>query len=60
VAALEDLFAESSDEIDSKLAACFVEAFKQGSQEEVEELLFKGPVDALEELFETCSSRASA
>jgi hypothetical protein len=60
VEALEGQFEESSDEIDSKLAACFVDAFKQGSQEEVEELLFKGPVDALEELFETCSSRASA
>jgi hypothetical protein len=60
VEALEGQFEESSDEIDSDLAACFIEAFKQGSQEEVEELLFKGPVDALEELFETCSSRASA
>lgn len=60
VEALEGQFEESSDEIDSKLAACFVEAFKQGSKEEVEELLFKGPVDALEELFETCSSRSSA
>ena len=60
VAALEDQFAESSEEVDPKLAACFVEAFEQGSQEEVEELLFKGPVDALEELFEACSSRGSA
>jgi hypothetical protein len=60
VGALEDQFSENSEEIDPKLAACFVEAFEQGSQEEVEELLFKGPVDALEELFETCSSRASA
>jgi hypothetical protein len=60
VGALEDQFAENSSEIDPKLAACFIEAFKQGSEEEVEELLFKGPVDALEELFETCSSRASA
>ncbi len=60
VGALEGQFEESSEEIDPKLAACFVEAFKQGSQEEVEELLFKGPVDTLEELFETCSSRASA
>jgi hypothetical protein len=60
VGALEDQFAESSDEVDPKLAACFVEAFEQGSEEEVEELLFKGPVDALEELLEACSSRASA
>jgi hypothetical protein len=60
VGALEGQFEESSDEIDPQLAACFVEAFEQGSQEEVEELLFKGPVDALEELFETCSSRAAA
>lgn len=60
VAALEEQFEENSDEIDAELAACFIEAFKQGSQEEVEELLFKGPLDALEELFETCSSRASA
>ncbi len=60
VEALEDQFAENADEIDPKLAACFTEAFKQGSQEEVEELLFKGPVDTLEELFKTCSSRASA
>ena len=60
VEGLEDQFSESSEEIDPKLADCFVEAFEQGSQREVEELLFKGPVDTLEELFETCSSRASA
>jgi hypothetical protein len=60
VGALEGQFEENSDEVDPKLAACFIEAFKQGSQEEVEELLFKGPDDALEELFEACSSRPSA
>lgn len=60
VESLEDQFSESSDEIDARLAACFVDAFEQGSQEEVEELLFKGPLDALEELFEGCSSRSAA
>jgi hypothetical protein len=60
VEALEGQLSESSDEIETKLSACFVEAFKQGSQREVEELLFKGPADRLEELFETCSSRSGA
>jgi hypothetical protein len=59
VKALEDGFSENSSEVDPKLAACLTEAFAQGSQKEVEELLFKGPADALEELLEACASSAS-
>ena len=49
-----------SDEADTKLASCFVEAFKRASASEVEELMFGKSPRALEELFETCASNASA
>jgi hypothetical protein len=57
---LEDGFAEESREIESGLADCFVEAFDQGSQAEVEELLFGDSPELLEEVFEACASRPSA
>jgi hypothetical protein len=37
-----------------------IEAFKQGSQSEVEDLLFGQSPQALEEVFESCSSNRSA
>jgi hypothetical protein len=57
---LEDGFAEQSREIEAGLADCFVEAFDQGSQAEVEELLFGDSPELLEEVFEACASRPSA
>ncbi len=60
VEGLEDGFSEQSSEIESKLADCLVEAFDQGSQAEVEELLFGDSPELLEEVFEACASRPSA
>jgi hypothetical protein len=56
---LEESLAEPSSEVDPKFASCVVEAFKQDSQGEVEELVFGDSPKALEELFETCSSSPS-
>ena len=49
-----------TDKSEAKFASCFVEAFKQASQAEVEELIFGESPQALEEVFEACSSRPSA
>jgi hypothetical protein len=57
VETLEEGLAEPSSEVDRKFGSCVVEAFKQDSQEEVEELVFGDSPKALEGLFETCSSR---
>lgn len=59
---VEGLERELSDtnEADSKLVSCFVEAFDQASTAEVEELMFGQSPRALEELFETCASSPSA
>ena len=57
---LEGQFNEHSSEIPTKLATCFIEAFKNGSQEEVEELVFGGASKALEEVAESCESSPSA
>lgn len=57
---LEDGFDERSSEIESKLADCLVEAFDQGSQAEVEELLFGDSPELLKEVFEACTSRPAA
>jgi hypothetical protein len=59
VEVLEEGLAEPSSEVDRKFASCVIEAFKQDSQGEVEELVFGVSPKALEELFETCSSRPS-
>lgn len=59
VEGLETQLSESN-ETNSKLASCFVEAFKQASTSEVEELMFGKSAQALEELFETCASSPSA
>jgi hypothetical protein len=60
VGVLEAGLAEPSSEADPKFARCVIEAFKQGSQAEVEELLFGDSPGALEEVFEACSSRPAA
>ncbi len=57
---LEASLAEASSEVDPKFGSCVVEAFKEGSQAEVEELLFGSSPKALEEVLEACSSNPSA
>jgi hypothetical protein len=57
---LEGQFKEHSSEIPTQLASCFIEAFKNGSQEEVEELVFGSGSKALEEVAEACESSPSA
>jgi ABC-type glycerol-3-phosphate transport system substrate-binding protein len=60
VEGLETSLSEASSEVDPKFASCVIEAFKQGSQSEVEELLFGNSPKALEEVFEACSSNPSS
>lgn len=60
VEVLEEGLSESGSEVDPKFAGCVIDAFKQGSQKEVEELLFGTSPGALEEVFEACSSKPSA
>lgn len=60
VKGLEASLSEASSEVDPKFASCVIEAFKQDSQAEVEELLFGNSPKALEEVFEACSSNPSA
>ena len=57
---LEEGLSEPSSEVDPKLAGCVVDAFKQGSQAEVEDLLFGGSSGTLEEVFESCASNTQA
>jgi hypothetical protein len=59
---VEGLERELSDssEGEAKFASCFVEAFRQASEAEVEELIFGKSSQALEEVFEGCSSRTGA
>jgi pectin methylesterase-like acyl-CoA thioesterase len=49
-----------TDKSEAEFASCFVEAFKQASESEVEELIFGKSPRALEEVFEGCSSSPSA
>jgi hypothetical protein len=57
---LEGGLLEPSSEVDPKFVDCLVEAFRQGSQAEVEEFLFSNSPGSLEEAFEACASRPSA
>jgi hypothetical protein len=57
---LEGQFKKHSGELPAKLATCFIDAFKEGSQKEVEELVFGGSSEALEEVAEECESSPSA
>jgi hypothetical protein len=59
VQGLEEELADT-DESEAKFASCFVEAFKRASEDEVEELIFGKSPQALEEVFEGCSSNPSA
>lgn len=52
---VEEEFAPSANGISPKLAGCFVEAFQEGSQAEIEELLFSPSSEGFEELAEACS-----
>jgi hypothetical protein len=49
-----------TDKSEAKFASCFVEAFRQASEAEVEELAFGKSPQALEEVFEACSSSSGA
>jgi hypothetical protein len=60
VEVLEEGLSEPSAEVDPRFASCVIDAFKQGSQAEVEDLLFEGSSGAFEETFEACSSSPSA
>jgi hypothetical protein len=57
---LEDGFAEQSREIEPGLGDCLVEAFDQGSQVQVEELLFGDSPRLLKEVLEACAARPPA
>ena len=57
---LEEGLSEPGSEVDAKFGGCIIEAFKQGSQAEVEELVFGKTPQALEEVFEACSSSQGA
>lgn len=59
VEGLETQLSDASGD-EAKFASCFVEVFKQASEAEVEELIFGKSPQALEETFETCSTRPSA
>lgn len=60
VEALEEGLSEPSSEVDPKFAGCVIGAFRNGSQAEVEDLLFGGSSGTLEEVFEACASNRSA
>jgi hypothetical protein len=47
-------FSKPSSELSSKLAGCFVEAFEEASQAEIEELLLATSTKALEEVAASC------
>lgn len=59
---VEDLEKELSDtnKSEAKFASCFVDAFRRAPEAEVEELIFGKSPQALEEVFELCSSSAGA
>jgi hypothetical protein len=60
VEVFEEGLLEDASEIDRGFARCIIDAFEQGSQAEVEDLVFGESPEALEEVFEVCSSRPSA
>jgi hypothetical protein len=51
---VEEEFTPSASGLSPKLAGCFVEAFKEGSQTEIEELLWGGSGEGFEEVAEAC------
>jgi hypothetical protein len=50
----EEEFSKSSNELPPKLAGCFIEAFQEGSQAEIEELLLGSSAKGFEEIAEAC------
>jgi len=51
---VEEEFTPSANGLSPKLAGCFVEAFREGSQAEIEELLWSGSGKGFEEIAEAC------
>jgi hypothetical protein len=51
---VEEEFTSSANGLSPKLAGCFVDAFKEGSQTEIEELLWSGSGRGFEEVAEAC------
>lgn len=51
---VKEQFSPSANGPSPKLAGCFVEAFQEGSQAEIEELLWSGSGKGFEELAEAC------
>jgi hypothetical protein len=47
--------AKASDEVKPKFAACFIEAFEEADQGQIEEMLFGGNEKAFEEIAKNCS-----
>lgn len=60
IEAFEAGLLEDPNEIERGFANCIIDSFEQGSQAEVEELMFGESPQALEEVFEACASRTSA
>ncbi len=51
---VEEEFTPSANGLSPKLAGCFVEAFQEGSQADIEELLWSGSGEGFEEIAEAC------
>lgn len=56
VEAFERELSKASNELSPQLVTCFVKAFEEGSQAEIEEMLLSGSTRALEEVVEGCPS----
>lgn len=56
VEAFEREFEKAQNEVSPQLVTCFVKAFEEGSQAEIEEMLLSGSTRALEEVVEGCPS----
>jgi hypothetical protein len=55
VESFEEELSKASNEVNPKFAACFIEAFEEGDQGQIEEMLFGGNEKAFEEIAENCS-----
>lgn len=55
VESFEREFSKASSEISPKFAACFIEAFEEADQPELEAMLFNGDEKAFEEIAGNCS-----
>lgn len=56
IAVFEEEVSKASNELSPQFAACFVEAFKEASQREIEDMLLSGSTRALEAVAEGCPS----